>query len=368
VEAPASEDILPLADFSTVNFSSCSAASNGSGGQSKAINFWPSDPLTMNDPEGGEATPSALSNNGTAFSVSCGSNGGGGSSGAAINGTYEIVSKNSGMCLDAYYQGTSDGTPLDQYYYFGGTGQQWTVSSLGNGYCKIIGVGSGKSVDVNDWGGAGTQVQLWDYNGGSNQQFAFISQNNGYYVISPAYNSDLGLDVWGASTSPSAKIDAYTLNGGANQEWALNTVVESGHVYKLKNANSGKVLGIQSMSTSDGADALQWDDNGTSDHLWTLTQLSDGNYKLTNGNSGKVLGIQGMSTSDGADALQWDDNGTKDHEWTLTQLSDGNFKLKNANSGKVLGIQNMSTSDGANAMQWDDSGTLDHEWTLEFVQ
>ena len=91
-------------------------------------------------------------------------------------------------------------------------------------------------------------------------------------------------------------------------------------------------------------------------------------YKLKNANSGKVLGIQNMSTSNNANAVQWDDNGTSDHNWTLTQQGDGNYKLKNANSGKVLGIQNMSTSDGADAMQWDDSGTIDHEWTLEFVQ
>jgi hypothetical protein len=68
VEAPASGKILPLANFSPVNFSDCFATGqvNGSG----SINNWPADPLTMMDPTGGgEADPSALSSDGTAFSV-----------------------------------------------------------------------------------------------------------------------------------------------------------------------------------------------------------------------------------------------------------------------------------------------------------
>jgi len=31
------------------------------------------------------------------------------------------------------------------------------------------------------------------------------------------------------------------------------------------------VLGVQNESTTSGAQILQWADNGTPDHLWTLT-------------------------------------------------------------------------------------------------
>jgi len=68
-EAPWDGETLPLADFGTVDFSGCAAASTLSGGKLEAINFWPSDPLTMVDPEGGQAIPSGLLNHGTAFSV-----------------------------------------------------------------------------------------------------------------------------------------------------------------------------------------------------------------------------------------------------------------------------------------------------------
>jgi hypothetical protein len=70
VEAPSSRQVLPLADFGTAIFSDCSATSTGSGGKPEAISFWPFDPMTMVDPNGGQSTPSSLAQNGTAFSAS----------------------------------------------------------------------------------------------------------------------------------------------------------------------------------------------------------------------------------------------------------------------------------------------------------
>ncbi|MGA2557970.1 MAG: G1 family glutamic endopeptidase [Verrucomicrobiota bacterium] len=68
-EAPSSRRILPLADFGTVYFGDCMATSTGSDGVAKTISFWPDDSLTMVDPSGGRSTPSSLSPDGTAFSV-----------------------------------------------------------------------------------------------------------------------------------------------------------------------------------------------------------------------------------------------------------------------------------------------------------
>ena len=86
-------------------------------------------------------------------------------------------------------------------------------------------------------------------------------------------------------------------------------------------------------------------------------------FRLVNAASGLVLGIQDMSTADGGLALQWTDSGTPDHDWEI--IVDGSaVRLRNANSGKVLGIENVSTADNARALQWSDNGTADHLWTL----
>ncbi|WTX19748.1 RICIN domain-containing protein [Streptomyces sp. NBC_00005] len=39
----------------------------------------------------------------------------------------------------------------------------------------------------------------------------------------------------------------------------------------MANYNSGLLLGVDQMSTSSGAQVLQWSDSGTADHLWKLT-------------------------------------------------------------------------------------------------
>ncbi|MYQ35240.1 RICIN domain-containing protein, partial [Streptomyces sp. SID4956] len=79
--------------------------------------------------------------------------------------------------------------------------------------------------------------------------------------------------------------------------------------------HSGKVLGVDGMSTADSARVVQYEDNGTPDHLWTLADNGDGWYLIRNGHSGKVLGVDGMSTADSAQVVQFTDNGTADHLW-----------------------------------------------------
>ena len=134
--------------------------------------------------------------------------------------------------------------------------------------------------------------------------------------------------------------------------------------YKLENVNSGLVLGISGASTTAGADALQWTDNGTADHDWKLVSQGSDLYKIVNVNSGLDLGITSASTAAGADALQWSDTGTADHLWYIEPAGNGEYKIINDNSGLDLGIASASTTSGALAVQWNDNGTADHLWKL----
>ncbi|WP_157620363.1 RICIN domain-containing protein [Saccharothrix sp. NRRL B-16348] len=83
---------------------------------------------------------------------------------------------------------------------------------------------------------------------------------------------------------------------------------------RIQNLRSGLLLGVQNMSTADGGLVIQWDGNGTADHLWTTLLDSDGYFRLRNSNSGKVLGVEGGTTGNGARAVQWADDGTAHHK------------------------------------------------------
>ncbi|MGN9909884.1 beta-L-arabinofuranosidase domain-containing protein [Phytohabitans sp. LJ34] len=145
--------------------------------------------------------------------------------------------------------------------------------------------------------------------------------------------------------------------------WNTGSGGGTGGTYKLTNAATGLVLGVQNMSTADGGLAVMWGDTGTADHNWVM--VTDGNaVRFRNAHSGKVLGVENMSTADNARVLQWADNGTADHRWTLVDNGDGTYKIRNANSGKLLGVLNGGTAWGTQAVQDPDNGSADNRWRL----
>lgn len=174
-------------------------------------------------------------------------------------------------------------------------------------------------------------------------------------------NSGLVLGVSNMSWTNSAQVVQFDDNGTADHLWQF---IDNGDGnVRIRNANSGLVLGVSGMSTSNSANVVQFADSGTLDHVWTLIDNGDGRMRIRNANSGLVMGVSGMSTADSVNVVQYADNGTADHIWTL--VPDGPVRIINKNSGLVLGVSNMSTADSANVVQFDDNGTADHIWTFE---
>ncbi|HEX2143921.1 MAG TPA: beta-L-arabinofuranosidase domain-containing protein [Glycomyces sp.] len=171
-------------------------------------------------------------------------------------------------------------------------------------------------------------------------------------------NSNLVLGIQDMSTAAGGLALQWDDTNTADHKWE---VVASGSNVKLRNRNSGLVLGVENMSTADNARVLQWDDNGTADHLWTIVDNGDGRHKVRNAHTGKLLAILNGSTTRGTGAVQDRDNGSVDNLWRF--VPDGARRIQNLNSGMVIGVQNMSSSNGALAIQWGNTGTADHFWT-----
>ncbi len=146
-------------------------------------------------------------------------------SGVAIpNGTYKIINRNSGLALEAPNQWTGNGQQINQWSYYGGASQQWTVTGIGSGIYKIIGVQSGRSLDIYGGNtGNGTKVELWDYWNGPMQQWTFNVSSGGYFEITPQCATGSCLDVNGASTANGANVQLWQWWGGANQQWSLQS-------------------------------------------------------------------------------------------------------------------------------------------------
>ncbi|GGM44395.1 RICIN domain-containing protein [Dactylosporangium sucinum] len=145
-------------------------------------------------------------------------------------------------------------------------------------------------------------------------------------------------------------------------EWRVEGTTAALLWQRIQNQNSSKVLGVSGMSTANSANVVQYDDNGTADHLWRLIDAGGGWYKVQNQNSGKLLAVENMSTANSARVQQFDDNGSADHLWRPLDAGGGWFRLQVQHSMKVLGVDGMSTANSAQVVQFDDNGTPDHLW------
>ncbi|WP_433534181.1 endo-1,4-beta-xylanase [Micromonospora sp. CA-249363] len=130
-------------------------------------------------------------------------------------------------------------------------------------------------------------------------------------------NSGKALDVYERATTDGARIDQWTRNDGAWQQWQF---VDSGSgYYRLKSRNSGKVLDVYNRSTADSAAIVQWTDgNGTNQQFRVAD--SGGYVRLINRNSGKAVEVQGASTADGGNVVQYADWGGNNQQWQLIKI------------------------------------------------
>jgi photosystem II stability/assembly factor-like uncharacterized protein len=135
--------------------------------------------------------------------------------------------------------------------------------------------------------------------------------------------------------------------------------------YRLVSVRSGKVIDVNAFSTADGARIQQWTDQNTANQQWKLRSAGDGYYKLVNRNSGKVLGIAGNSTTRAAAAEQQTGSSSTSQEWRIDNVSGSDaVTFTSRRSGQVLDVFGNSTADGAAAIQYPGKGSTNQQWKL----
>ena len=189
---------------------------NGEGGNSNdVINC--EDNLTQNseavivDPPSNEpvdTTPLFNSSNNSCYDPSSFTGGGGGGGGS---GPGELVSAQSGKCLDTYGGTFSDNTKEEIWTCHNGAGQTWTysggtINTDSGAYCLTV---KGASTSK------GAATILYACNGGSNQQWSISSAGT---ITAP--DTGYCLDVTGNDTANGTVVETWGCNGGSNQQWS----------------------------------------------------------------------------------------------------------------------------------------------------
>jgi pectinesterase len=140
-----------------------------------------------------------------------------------FNGTYSIIAVHSGKALDTWEWGTTDGTNIAQYNYWGGEAQQFNITPVDGIWHRITPViASDQAMDVSGCvTDAGANIQTWTYWGGECQQFRFQNAGAGKWRII-ARNSGLCVDVLNSSTEDGANVIQYNcISGSENQMFEL---------------------------------------------------------------------------------------------------------------------------------------------------
>lgn len=142
---------------------------------------------------------------------------------------YNIVNENSGSCIGASGQNTANGTAVQQYVCANGTyssqlSQQWIFTSAGSGYYEVSDANAtGETWNVTGNGTTnGSLVQIWTYAANPNEEWEPVSLGGGYYKF-VGKGSGLCLDTPGDSTANSLQYDIYTCNGTEAQAFKLVT-------------------------------------------------------------------------------------------------------------------------------------------------
>ncbi|MEU3776238.1 RICIN domain-containing protein [Streptomyces sp. NPDC032472] len=149
------------------------------------------------------------------------------------------------------------------------------------------------------------------------------------------------------------------------QDDSQAATIDGNSYYRLVSVRSGKALDVNAFSTADGTRIQQWTDQNTANQQWKLRPTGDGHYELVNRNSGKVLGVAGDSTAQAAAVEQQTDTSSTSQEWRIDEVSGSDaVVLTSRRSGQVLDVAGGSTADGAAVIQYRGHGGTNQQWKL----
>ena len=181
-------------------------------------------------------------------------------------GTYKLLTRVSGKCLDVNHSGSADGTKIQEWTCNGTGAQSFRVEDAGGGSYRLVNSSSGKCVDVNGAGTAdGTVVQLWTCNGTGAQAFRIESVGSGYVRVVNT-NSSKCVDVTGGASADGTAVELWTCNGGRAQAWKMTLLAappDAGGPCSASECASGPTVGSCGAGSHASGTVCARDNSGT---------------------------------------------------------------------------------------------------------
>ncbi|BAK44091.1 hypothetical protein EGYY_09020 [Eggerthella sp. YY7918] len=161
------------------------------------------------------------------------------------NGTYSIKSAlGNDQVIDVSSGQLANGANIQTFENNGTGAQKWNITSIGDGYFKVVNAKSGKALDVksaNAVAGANIQQHVW--NNTAAQKWKLTPTGDGYYCFMSALDEGLCLEVAGSSPKNLTNVCLGVYSGSASQKFRFAATT-----YKL--TMSDRVALLNSLSSS----------------------------------------------------------------------------------------------------------------------
>ena len=144
-------------------------------------------------------------------------------------GTYRITPRHSGKALDVVNCGNSAGTNVNQWSWLNNNCQKWVFTNVGSGYYRISPVNAPNlALDLNACSGSNlANIQLWDWLNNDCQKWQLVDRRGGYYSLRSRAGNKC-VDIEGISSSDGANVVQYDcISGNYNQQFSFQSVSSS---------------------------------------------------------------------------------------------------------------------------------------------
>ncbi len=269
---------------------------------------------------------------------------------------YNLVSVNSGLCLDVLDHGLGNGVPLQQWACTGEPHQKFRLVTNPDARYSLVAVQSGKTISVDSsLQDNGAAVIQWDAQNADNQKLIFEKSTDGSYLVRFRHSNKC-LDVSDVSLVNGARVHQWECLNGANQKWYIRKAQEPlvpGAIYQIKPRNTGKCLDVFDHGLDNGVRLQQWSCTGEPHQKFRLIHRGGGVYALQGLQSGRFVSVEAASAANGANIIQWDDQNAPQQNLTLIPSGNGSYAVRFNHDSKCLDLDSGSAADGARVQQWD---------------
>ncbi len=239
----------------------------------------------------------------------------------------------------------SDGY-VRSYTETGNLREKWHFVRQSDGSYIIISAWDGKCLDVENGGtSSGTKVITWEYFGANNQQWYIYGESASYKL--KAKNTDCVLDLFDTSSAEGATVQMFTYNNGTAQKfqiWKVDTPPEN-----LGSQFYGVILHTKSwkpLAVDDDGYVKIATENGFANQVWKFTRCEDGSYTILSALNGKSLDVETAGDENKLKMHTWEPTDANNQHFFFYRQGDAYVINPRCSATRVLDLTGGDTSDG----------------------